>query len=62
MSGGFPRAEEIEQRFTNGGLPGQMAHFAASQIRHIENVDRLFAKGHDMGGGDVEVELANRGR
>ena len=36
--------------------------FVPGQVGHVEHVHRLLAEGHDMGRGDVEVELAERRR
>ena len=47
-----------------GSPPGGagMAHLRAGEVGHVEHVHGLLAEGRDMGRGDVEVELPERGR
>src|SRR6185436_18342343 len=53
--------EQMNQRALDRGLPGRRVDLGAEQVRHVEYVAGAFAEGGDMGGGNVEVELRDRG-
>src|SRR4051794_12962327 len=54
--------EQMNQRALDRGLPGRRVDLGAEQVGDIEHVAGAFAEGRDMGGGNVEVELRDRGR
>ena len=50
VAGGYADwIKQRQQRALDCGLPRRHRNFRAEQIGHIEHVDRLFAKGGDMG-------------
>src|SRR5438445_8673765 len=53
--------EQMNQRALDRGLPGRRVDLGAEQVGDVEHVARAFAEGRDMGGGNVEVELRDRG-
>src|SRR6476619_131258 len=53
--------QQMNQRALDRGLPGRRVDLGAEQVRHVEYVAGAFAEGGDMGGGNVEVELRDRG-
>src|SRR6185369_8317867 len=54
--------EQMNQRALDRSLPGRRVDLGAEQVGDVEHVAGAFAEGRDMGGGDVEVELRDRGR
>src|SRR5262245_41034195 len=54
--------EQVQQRALDRGLPCRRVDLRAEEIRDIKHVSRALAEGRDMGGGDVEIELRERGR
>ena len=59
---GVLAGEQVKQRALDRGLPGRRADLGAEQVGDVEHVAGAFAEGRDMGGGNVEVELRDRGR
>ena len=71
MTGTLPRRrlgfamrqrEQREQRPLDRRLPGRRRDFGAEQVGDVEHVDHALAEGRDMGRGDVQIELGQRGR
>src|SRR6185312_12273776 len=53
--------QEVDQRALDRGLPGRRVDLRAEQVGDVEHVAGTLAERRDMGGGDVEVELRDRG-
>ena len=51
----------MDQRALDRGLPRRRVDLRAEQVGDIEHVAGALAEGRDMGRGDVEVELRDRG-
>src|SRR6202022_1572785 len=58
---GLVVGEQVEQRALDRGLPRRRVDLRAEQVGDVKHVAGALAEGRDMGGGDVEVELRNRG-
>src|SRR6266700_8215218 len=54
-------AEQRQQRTLDRGLPRRRGDLGAKEISYVEHVDHALAEGRHMRGGDVEVELGERG-
>src|SRR5271163_5097883 len=60
--GGRPaRLENGQQMPANRRLAARRHDLGAREVGYIERIDRLFTKGHDMGGPDVQIELRKGG-
>src|SRR5450755_4985023 len=57
----FVIGEQMDQRALDRGLPRRRADLGAEQVGDVEHVAGALAEGRDMGGGDVEVKLRDRG-
>src|ERR1700683_3318846 len=52
---------QVDRRALDRGLPRRRRDLGTEQVGDVEHVAGALAEGRDMGGGDVEVELRNRG-
>src|SRR5229473_904720 len=54
--------EQMEQRAFDRGLTRRRIDLRAQEVGDIEHVAGALAKRRDVGGGDIEIELRDRGR